>query len=214
MSTAPFVSKNDLLRAIQGIASTADTGILTILTDTRRSVLLRFSHGKLVQVHCRSRDVGDAVTVINECVGLKYTFVPAQPEHRAELMPVDTFVRMLDPGWNDVVAAPPRDAATSPSGFSSAAPNDRTALLPPFADLLDEDESRTPTVGEGPPAALREALTRVAMNFVGPMAPILVADAMDPWVSVSDTVERIASMIPDEAQARGFRDEALSRFVA
>lgn len=210
MTTAQFVPKADLVNAIRVVARDADTGILTILTDSRRSVLLRFSEGRLVRVHCRSRDVGDAIAVLVECDQVKYTFVPAQLENRAEVMPVDSFLRALAPGAAEEV----EPAVTAARVARPISPfDDESDLLPQFADLLEsEDADRVGVDGNAPPPELRDALTRLALNYVGPMAAILVDDAMEPFVSVSDSIQRIASMIPDDTQSRAFLQDANERF--
>lgn len=212
MTTQEFVAKSRLVSDILEVARRADTGILTILTDTRRSVLLRFSTGKLVQVHCRSRDVGDAIVVLVGCDKVKYTFVPAREDNRAEVMPVDVFLRALAPGIGD--DGTHFESITPVQGSATAAFDEQSDLLPQFADIFEaEDKDRAGADSGAPPPDLRDALTRVALNYVGPMATIIVDDAMEPFVSVSDSIQRIASMIPDEVQSRAFLEDANERFA-
>ncbi len=93
-----FVSKAQLLEQLREIVDTEETGFLTILTDTNRSVLLRFSEGKLTRLHCRSKEAGEAIQVLAESGMVKFTYASAPEDTEPELMPADSFLQLIDPG--------------------------------------------------------------------------------------------------------------------
>ena len=98
MAQPQFVAKAQLFEQITAIVQNRESGFLTILTDTNRSVLLRFSLGKLTRLHCRSKEAGDAIQVLVECRQVKYTYVAAPRDDRPELMPTSSFLQLIDLG--------------------------------------------------------------------------------------------------------------------
>ncbi len=93
-----FVSKARLLERLHEIVDASETGFLTILTDTNRSVLLRFSEGRLTRLHCRSKEAGEAIQVLAECGMVKFTYASAPEDTEPELMPAASFLQLIDPG--------------------------------------------------------------------------------------------------------------------
>ena len=107
-----FVSKSKLIEQLREIIDTQETGFLTILTDTNRSVLLRFSEGRLTRLHCRSKEAGEAIQVLAESAMVKFTYASAPEDTEAELMPAASFLQLIDPG-GDAGAAQAGAAVTS-----------------------------------------------------------------------------------------------------
>ncbi len=93
-----FVSKAKLLDQLREIIDANETGFLTILTDTNRSVLLRFSEGRLTRLHCRSKEAGEAIQVLAESAMVKFTYASAPEDTEPELMPAASFLQLIDPG--------------------------------------------------------------------------------------------------------------------
>ena len=110
-----FVTKSDLLAQLREIVDTRETGFLTILTDTNRSVLLRFSEGRLTRLHCRSKEAGEAIQVLAESGMVKFTYASAPEDTEPEIMPAESFLQLIDPGG---------DAGASLGGGAAAAGND------------------------------------------------------------------------------------------
>lgn len=98
MAQPQFVDKAQLFAQLTDIVENQETGFLTILTDTNRSVLLRFSRGKLTRLHSRSKEAGDAIQVLAESTMVKYTYVDAPEDDEPELMPATSFLQLIDPG--------------------------------------------------------------------------------------------------------------------
>ncbi len=98
MAQSQFVPKAKLFAQLAEIIKNEETGFLTILTDSNRSVLLRFSQGKLTRLHCRSKEAGEAIQVLAESVLVKYSYASAPEDTEPELMPADSFLQLIDPG--------------------------------------------------------------------------------------------------------------------
>lgn len=105
MAQPQFVDKAQLYAQLVDIVDNQETGFLTILTDTNRSVLLRFSQGKLTRLHCRSKEAGDAIQVLAESLMVKYTYVAAPEDNEPELMPTSSFLQLIAPGNSTADAA-------------------------------------------------------------------------------------------------------------
>lgn len=183
---AEFVPKSQLIRLIDRIINEQATGLLSVLTDTRRSVLLRFSEGKLIHSYCRTKDVGDAIHVLNDCGGVKFTFAPSSVEHKPELMPGGSFVSLLDPG----------------AGADAA----RRRPIP-----IDAPRGVRPGPDGDSDAQLKDALVAVAADYVGMIAETVVEEAMQDTADVGQAIEYIADLIPDASQAAAFRASARER---
>lgn len=98
MADPQFVAKNQLVVLIKGVIQNKETGLLSILTDTKRSVLLKFSEGILIHSYSRTRDIGDVVQVINESTLVKFNLVQIPPESGSEVMPGDVLLQLLEAG--------------------------------------------------------------------------------------------------------------------
>jgi hypothetical protein len=196
MVAGQFVPKELLFRQIRQIVGQRETGFLTILTDTKRSVLLRFSAGKLTHSHCRTKDVADAISVLTECALVKFTYAAAQVENRPEIMPTDTFLQLIDPGG---------DAGINPQATSYDAPSTSPAVdtqyTPPVAPTPRPEES-----------AIRQPLAELALDYIGPIADMIVDEALETTENLTSAIDYIAGMLPDEDQANAFREDARSRF--
>ena len=105
MAQPQFVDKAQLFAQLVDIVDNQETGFLTILTDTNRSVLLRFSQGKLTRLHCRSKEAGDAIQVLAESAMVKYTYVAAPEDDEPELMPTSSFLQLIDPANSTAILA-------------------------------------------------------------------------------------------------------------
>ncbi|MGB5328357.1 MAG: hypothetical protein WBO58_09055 [Gammaproteobacteria bacterium] len=100
MVQSQFVPKAKLFAQLNEIISRQETGLLTILTDSDRSIFLRFSQGRLTRLHCRSGEAGEAIQMLAESSMVKYSYAAAPEDSEAELMPADSFLQLIDPGGN------------------------------------------------------------------------------------------------------------------
>jgi hypothetical protein len=98
MAQSQFVPKVKLFAQLNEIISRQETGLLTILTDSDRSIFLRFSQGRLTRLHCRSGEAGEAIQMLAESAMVKYSYAAAPEDSEPELMPADSFMQLIDPG--------------------------------------------------------------------------------------------------------------------
>ena len=98
MAQSHFVPKVELFRQLNEIIATRDTGLLTILTESNRSIFLRFSQGKLTRLYCRSGEAGEAIQMLAEGSMVKFTYANAPEDDQPEFMPTDSFMQLIDPG--------------------------------------------------------------------------------------------------------------------
>jgi hypothetical protein len=122
MADPQFVAKDHLVVLIKDVIQKKETGLLSILTDTKRSVLLKFSDGILIHSYCRTRDIGDVVQVINESSLVKFNLVQIPPESGIEVMPGDVLLQLLSAGLDGGGSSPkaPKAAAQRNSEVASA----------------------------------------------------------------------------------------------
>jgi len=97
---AQFVPKAKLFEQLNEIIGQRETGLLTILTESNRSIFLRFSQGKLTRLHCRSGEAGEAIQMLAESAMVKFTYASAPEDSEPEFMPADSFLQLIDPGGN------------------------------------------------------------------------------------------------------------------
>lgn len=183
MSESEFVGKSSLVDQINFIANSGKTGYLTILTNNRRSVLLCFFQGKLTQARARSRDVADAIDVLNSCDLVKFTYTDTKVKNFVEIMQIDVFLQMI--------------SLSMESGKRS----------------LVLSSTRQPVSNDAKPAVsstMISLLSEVAASYIGPIADMVVQDAVSESDNFEEIVENIANTIPDVEAADKFKSEALS----
>lgn len=178
MASTQYISKKKLIAVIGKIAEVKGTGLVSILTDTQRAVLLKFSRGKLIHAYSRSRDIAIVVQVINETDFLKFSFTSVPVDNQPELLPINTFIEMLESGDN--------------TGLESGSMPRRTVA----ADSGSNDPTREP---------LKELLIEIASEYIGLVAEIVVEESLDNSSDTFEAIDAIAAMIPDADRAEAFR---------
>ena len=187
MADTQFISKNQLISLIRKVVGAQKTGLISILTDTQHAVLLKFAEGKLIHSYSRGRDIGDVIQVLNECNFIKFNFAPIPMENAPELMPVVTFIQLLEAGNSYDVE--PDSSPTIPNAVA-------VAQIEGFAENNKAVE------------LLRRLLVNIASEYVGPIADMMVDEAFENSSDAAQVIEYIAEMIPDAKQSAEFRAEA------
>ncbi|MFT5112311.1 MAG: hypothetical protein ACI8P9_001635 [Parasphingorhabdus sp.] len=197
MADNQLVSKVDLFKQIQQVISSGETGFITILTDTRRSVLLQFSAGRLTHTNARSKDVADAIQVLNECDQVKFSYVAAPVENRPEVMPAESFLQLIDPGG---------DAGAG--NFQAPSPIPTADFFMPEVGI--PSAAPVVTAGNSVDNSIASALTTLAIDYIGPIADLVVSEALSASPDVLGAINVIPSNILDADQAAEFRNAALA----
>ena len=105
MAQSQFVPKAQLFRQLNEIIARQATGLLTILTESNRSIFLRFSRGRLTRLYCRSGEAGEAIQMLAEGRMVKFSYASAPEDDEPEFMPTDSFMQLIDPGGDGGVSA-------------------------------------------------------------------------------------------------------------
>lgn len=105
MAQSQFVPKAQLFHQLNEIIARQATGLLTILTESNRSIFLRFSRGKLTRLYCRSGEAGEAIQMLAEGRMVKFTYASAPEDDEPEFMPTDSFMQLIDPGGDGGLGA-------------------------------------------------------------------------------------------------------------
>ena len=112
MAGGQWVPKSALIDEIRRTMIDGESGAFTILTDQKRSIMFRFSEGKLIHSHCRSRDVNEAITALRDCNELKFSHSSIKPKDQDEIIAAEAFLQAVSP--NEFVQAPAADIITEP----------------------------------------------------------------------------------------------------
>lgn len=175
MADTLFVSKIQLISLIRKVVGKQKTGLVSILTDNEQAVLLKFATGKLIHFYSRGRDIEEVIQVLNDSVYVKFNFVPISMASGPELMPVETFIQLMEAN---------NSYDMEPDPFPT---------LPGAAALENRATEQ-----------LKELLVEIALDYVGPIADMLVDEAFENSSDPVLVIEYIAEMIPDPRMAAKF----------
>lgn len=100
MASSQFVEKSQFIAFIKDIILSKKTGLVSILTESKRSVLLKFSQGVLIHSYSRSKDIGDVIQIINESDRIKFDIAPIPAEKGNEILPGKILLQLLQTGSN------------------------------------------------------------------------------------------------------------------
>ena len=178
-------SKNQLVDLIKQIVEAEDTGLVSILTNTKHAVLLKFFLGKLIHIHSRTRDISDVIQVLNESEWVKFKFANITMENSSELMPIDTFLDLIDSGIDQSITTQPNYATTTPESVTN-----KTKI-------------------DGVSDQLNKALVEVTSEYLGPVAELMVDEAFELSNDPIQVIEYLAGMITESQRAAEFRQAGL-----
>lgn len=183
MAETPNGSKKELLETLEEVFNTQGTGLISVVTNTKHSVMFRFSEGKLIGIHSRHRKLSAVINELNECNSLKFSFNTNAISDKPEIVPGDKFLRLMV------------------AGIGNAA-NDNTI---PTGPASEEGIQAMPSSNLSEPVKIY--LAKIASEYVGPVADMLVEEAFEDSDDVAQAIDFIAQMIPDPQQALAFRAE-------
>lgn len=102
MVSNQFVDKSELFALLREIFAQGESGMLTLLTDAKKSVLMRFSKGELTSARCRSWDIENTIEALRETENVKYSYIPSSVEDKPQLLAAKDFMMMVDPDGQDL----------------------------------------------------------------------------------------------------------------
>jgi len=98
MATSDFVPKSELFDRLRTIFNNKESGMLTLLTDSKQSILMRFSDGELTSARCRSWELENTITALLETEMLKFSYMSSSGEDKPPMVVPNDFMMMIDPG--------------------------------------------------------------------------------------------------------------------
>lgn len=97
MSASQFVPKSVLFEELRTIVLEKNSAMLTLITETKKSVLMRFSEGRLTSARCRSWEVENTIEALAETETVKYSLMSSSAQDKPTLMEADAFWGMINP---------------------------------------------------------------------------------------------------------------------
>jgi len=97
MSAGQFVPKSVLFEELRTIFLEKNSAMLTLLTETKKSVLMRFSEGRLTSARCRSWEIENTIEALAETESVKFSVMKSSVQDKPTLMEADAFWGMINP---------------------------------------------------------------------------------------------------------------------
>jgi len=97
MSASQFVPKSVLFEELRTIFLEKNSAMLTLLTETKKSVLMRFSDGRLTSARCRSWEIENTIEALAETETVKYSLMNSSAQDKPTLMEAEAFWGMVNP---------------------------------------------------------------------------------------------------------------------
>ena len=103
MAKNQLVPKSELFNQFRFIFMQKESGMLTLLTDTKKSVMMRFSDGQLTSARCRSWDIENTIEALLEAESVKFSYTRSRGEDKPMLMALEDFMMLVDPGGSGLL---------------------------------------------------------------------------------------------------------------
>lgn len=202
MASGQLVPKKMLIDQIRRTMIDGESGFFTILTDKKRSIMFRFSRGKLIHSHCRSRNVEEAINALNDCIELKFNHSNAQSKEQPEIIDAATFLQAIAPDDESVAPGP------APEPVAENTVTEQRSLI--GKKQAPTEQAIPQAVGDTINPELQEQFCDVARDYIGMVANILVGDVFGKKLSADATIDEIAVSIPVPDHASAFRKRAIA----
>jgi len=97
MSANQFVPKSVLFEELRTIVLERNSAMLTLITETKKSVMMRFSEGRLTSARCRSWEIENTIEALAETDTVKFSLMKSSAQDKPTLMEADAFWGMVNP---------------------------------------------------------------------------------------------------------------------
>ncbi len=176
------VSRRKLGKLVKQLSDQKLSGVVFIKTETQRATALRFSAGKLVHVNARGNSIEDAIKVLRQSTEYIFTFSPMEVDSEPELMQVSEFLARLEQTAND-------DTDISLGAIK-----------------LDGNSENAPEYDR---EVLHAILVQLVVSDIGPVAAMIVDQAIDDGGTIGNIINLIADYVPDTESANRFIELAM-----
>ena len=117
MAGSNFEDKSRFIAFIEDIIGNSRTGLVSISTESGRSILLKFALGVLIHSYSRNVDIRDFLKVVNESDRIKFEITPIPVEQGTEILSGTQLLQLLQPEYRLE-----KEAITPQAGGRSASP--------------------------------------------------------------------------------------------
>ncbi|MCF8826364.1 hypothetical protein [Xanthomonas campestris] len=192
----------EVLRELKALALKKASGFLFVVTEENHSCIIRINAGQIEEVVFRMLRNDEAVQRLTMVGAAKARFQvdPGAGMGKPSLLSEDSRQWLMGGFEQDLGGAPapvraPVAAAPAPApAAASAAP---TASAPASAGS-----------GAAPDEAVREALEKVALNYLGPIAGMLCDEAWDASSDIEQVLSQLAANLATPQEAQKFMTDA------
>lgn len=141
MAKNQLVPKSELFNQFRFIFMQKESCMLTLLTDAKKSVMMRFSDGELTSARCRSWDIENTIEALLEAENVKFSYIRSRVEDKPMLMALDDFMMLVDPGGSGLLidddsAAPEHESVIE----VDAKPESKPELEPELVEAKKEKD--------------------------------------------------------------------------
>lgn len=184
-----MLSRQELADKIREIHIGSQSGVMSVVTDKGRSVSLRFFEGRLTKIQSRGSDLQHAIGLLVHADQMKFNFVESSVTEEPTQMPALYIVELLENGPSAEI-----------TGF-------QTQEMPAVDDVTEPQRGNTGVDRQ----TLQRILTEMALVHIGPIAEMLVEQAIADNSTFELIIQEIADNIPSADDARTFRNDARKR---
>ncbi|MEA9570486.1 hypothetical protein [Xanthomonas campestris] len=192
----------EVLRELKALALKKASGFLFVVTEENHSCIIRINAGQIEEVVFRMLRNDEAVqrlTMVNAAKA-RFQTDPGAGMGKPSLLSEDSRQWLMGGFEQDLGGAPApvrAPAATAPAPA-------------PAAPVAATSSSAPASVGNGaaPDDAVRQALERVALNYLGPIAGMLCDEAWDASSNIEQVLSQLAANLATPQETQKFMADA------
>ncbi|WDK84895.1 hypothetical protein [Xanthomonas campestris] len=192
----------EVLRELKALALKKASGFLFVVTEENHSCIVRLNAGQIEEVVFRMLRNDEAVqrlTMVNAAKA-RFQTDPGAGMGKPSLLSEDSRQWLMGGFEQDLGGAPApvrAPAATAPAPA-------------PAAPVAATSSSAPASVGNGaaPDDAVRQALERVALNYLGPIAGMLCDEAWDASSNIEQVLSQLAANLATPQETQKFMADA------
>ncbi|BBJ96233.1 hypothetical protein [Xanthomonas campestris] len=189
----------EVLRELKALALKKASGFLFVVTEENHSCIIRINAGQIEEVVFRMLRNDEAVQRLTMVGAAKARFQvdPGAGMGKPSLLSEDSRQWLMGGFEQDLGGAPALVRAPA-------------ATAPAPAPAAPVSTSTPASVGNGaaPDDAVRQALERVALNYLGPIAGMLCDEAWDASSDIEQVLSQLAANLATPQEAQKFMTDA------
>ncbi|NIK44210.1 hypothetical protein [Xanthomonas arboricola] len=187
----------EVLRELKALALKKASGFLFIVTEENHSCIIRLNAGQIEEVVFRMLRNDEAVqrlTMVNAAKA-RFQTDPGAGMGKPSLLSDDSRQWLMGGFEQDLGGAPPRAAVAAPSAPAAATPLAAPNAAPSGA-------------GSPPDERVRDALEKVALNYLGPIAGMLCDEAWDISSDIEQVLNQLGANLSTPQETQKFMADA------